>query len=105
MLAIEGRSGPGQDFELEFCDSWGPHDAEIAIPASARLKLPNADVKTDVRNPVLLRWTRHGADFRLVVDVPGQKAVPFDDAPPAIQKTLGRWVDKFAGQLRRAQER
>ena len=100
LLEIAGRSGLGQDFELEFGGMWPAPEAEILVLESAKYRttkfFPQAkDGQTHIR------WGEHDQERRLTISVSGIAPVPFDRAPQHVQQALVRWVDKLAVQLRR----
>lgn len=98
MISIQSRSGVGQEFELEFNGYMAEVDVFVTIPESKTFQasrlVPGASGGTS------LRWTLHGGEQRLIVDLGGRR-MAFDDAPENVRKALSRWVDRLANLLRK----
>jgi hypothetical protein len=100
LVSIQGRSGYGQDFESEFCEWFTESDLSLRVPESKSFRraqhFPGC---TD--GDAFVRLAIHNGESRLVIDLPGIPAIPFDDAPAIARRALIPWVERFASQLRR----
>lgn len=100
MIEIQGRSGLGQDFELEFGGLWPAADAFVLVPESARYRSTTFFPESKGAQ-TFVRWGGLNGERRLMIHVSGSKQLPFDAAPTALQNALYRWVEKLAIQMRR----
>lgn len=99
MIAIAGRSGVGQEFELEFSGYLTGLDIFVAVPESKTFR-NSWFVPGSTAVQTTLRWVEHCGEQRLVVEM-GTTRTPFDDAPAKLRAALRRQVEKFACLLRK----
>jgi hypothetical protein len=99
VIQISGRTGLGQDFELEFGGLWPAAASSIRVTETAKYRtgkfFPGA-----TGSETHLVWDDLGGERRLMISVAGLKPIPFDSASDPIQQALLRWVEKFATQVR-----
>jgi hypothetical protein len=99
VIAIQGRSGVGQEFELEFHGYMVGVDVFVAIPESKTFHTPRL-VPGAAAGATSLRWALHDGEQRLVIEI-GARRFPFDEAPEDLRKALNRWVERLANVLRK----
>lgn len=100
MIEIHGRSGLGQDFELEFGGLWPAADACVLVTESAKYRSTTFFPESKGAQ-TFVRWGGLDGERRLTIHVSGAKQLAFDAAPEALQVALYRWVEKLASQMRK----
>lgn len=100
MLAVQSRSGAGQDFEFEFGEYGSGSDTFLRVRPSSSFAITRF-YPDRAGSETHLRWMSFRGENRLVIDITGMAKMPFDDAPEDLRKALLPWVEKFANHLRK----